>query len=252
MLFYRAALPLSSRTLNFTAGIIRRHRKSIGSLWRKLNPGRQAMLVLVYLRKGETFAELAAGFGVGLATAWRYAEETTALLGARAPKLRKAVRDAKRAGHAYVIIDGTLIPIDRVARHKPFYSGKHKKHGMNLQVIASPDGDVLWVSGALPGSVHDKKAEWVRGVLDELEKAGLVTLADKGYQGSTWAKVPYKGKNKPEPQKEANRAHAKLRALGERANAQLKVWKILSKLRCCPWKAGRLAKAIHTLQLHAA
>jgi hypothetical protein len=252
MLFYRAALPLSSRTLNFTAGIIRRHRKSIGSLWRKLNPGQQAMLVLVYLRKGETFAELAAGFGVGLATAWRYVEETTALLGARAPKLRKAVRDAKRAGHAYVIIDGTLIPIDRVARDKPFYSGKHKKHGMNLQVIASPDGDVLWVSGALPGSVHDKKAEWVWGVLDELEKAGLVTLADKGYQGSTWAKVPYKGKNKPEPQKEANRAHAKLRALGERANAQLKVWKILSKLRCCPWKAGRLAKAIHTLQLHAA
>jgi hypothetical protein len=252
MLFYRAALPLSSRTLNFTAGIIRRHRKSIGSLWRKLNPGRQAMLVLVYLRKGETFAELAAGFGVGLATAWRYVEETTALLAARAPKLRKAVRDAKRAGHAYVIIDGTLIPIDRVARDRPFFSGKHKRHGMNLQVIASPDGDVLWVSGALPGSVHDKKAEWVWGVLDELEEQGLVTLADKGYQGSEWAKVPYKGKNKPEPQKEANRAHAKLRALGERANAQLKTWNILDKLRCCPWKAGRLAKAIHALQLHAA
>jgi hypothetical protein len=28
--------------------------------------------VLAYLRKGETFAELAAGFGVGMATAWRY------------------------------------------------------------------------------------------------------------------------------------------------------------------------------------
>ena len=210
------------------------------------------MLVLAYLRKGETFAGLAAGFGVGVATAWRYVEETTALLAARAPKLRTAVRDAKRAGHAYVVVDGTLIPIDRVARDRPFYSGKHKKHGMNLQVIASPGGDVLWVSGALPGSVHDKKAEWIWGVLDELEKAGLVTLADKGYQGSAWAKVPYKGKKKPEPQKEANRAHAKLRALGERANAQLKVWKILDKLRCCPWKAGRLAKAIHALQLHAA
>ena len=83
--------------------------------------------------------------------------------GTRAPrcsgKLRAAVRDAKRAGHAYVILDGTLIPIDRVAADRPFYSGKHKKHGMNLQVIASPDGDILWVSGALPGSVHDKKAE---------------------------------------------------------------------------------------------
>ena len=98
MLFYRAALPLSSRTLTFVAGIIRRHRASIGSPWRKLNPGQQALLVLVYLRKGETFAEVAAGFGVGTSTAWRYVNETVALLAARAPKLRKAVRDAKKAG----------------------------------------------------------------------------------------------------------------------------------------------------------
>jgi len=252
MLFYRAALPLSSKTLNYVAGIIRRHRASIGSLWRKLGPGQQALLVLAYLRKGETFADLAAGFEVGTATAWRYVSETVALLAARAPKLRQAIRDAQKAGHAYVIVDGTLIPIDRVAKDRPFYSGKHHKHGMNLQVIASPDGDLLWVSGALPGSVHDKKAEWIWGVIAELEKAGMVTLADKGYQGSAWAKTPYKGKNKPESQKEANRAHAKLRGPGERANAQLKAWHILRKLRCCPWRAGQLAKAIHVLQLREA
>jgi hypothetical protein len=62
-----------------------------------------------------------------------------------------------------VIVEGTLIPIDRVAADRPFYSGKHKKHGMNLQVIASPDGSIRWVSTALPGSVHDKKAEWIWG-----------------------------------------------------------------------------------------
>jgi hypothetical protein len=184
VLFYRAALPLSRQTLTFVSGIIRRHRKSIGSRWRKLNPGQQALLVLAYLRKGETFAELAAGFAVGTTTAWRYAEETVALLAATAPKLRRAVRDATKAGYAYVVLDGTLIPIDRVAADRPFYSGKHKRHGMNLQVIASPRGELLWVSGPLPGAVHDKKAEWIWGVLDELEKAGLVTLADKGYQGS--------------------------------------------------------------------
>jgi hypothetical protein len=43
-------------------------------------------------------------------------------------------------------------------------------------------------------------------------------------------------------------AHAKLRSPGERANAQLKTWRILRKLRCCPWRAGKLAKAIHVLQ----
>jgi hypothetical protein len=249
MLFCRASLPPSRQTLNFAAGMIRRHRIWIGSLRRKLNPGQQAFLVLACLRKGETFASVAAGFGVGAATARRYVAETVALLAARAPRLYKAARDAARAGHAYVVLDGTLIPIDRVAADRPFYSGKHKRHGMNLQVIVGPRGDILWVSGALPGSVHDKKAEWMRGVLAELEDAGLVTLADKGYQGSTYAKIPYKGKNKPDSQKQANKAHAKLRAPGERANAQLKTWKILTKLRCCPGRAGQLARAIHVLQL---
>lgn len=45
MLFYPAALPLSSRTLNHAAGVIRRHRQKIVSAWRKLNPGRQAPLI---------------------------------------------------------------------------------------------------------------------------------------------------------------------------------------------------------------
>jgi hypothetical protein len=182
-------LPLSSRTLTFVAGIIRRHRVAARSRWRRLNPGKQALLVLVYLRKGEMFAEVGAGFGIGTTAAWRYVNEMVALLAARAPKLRTAVRDAKKAGHAYVVVDGTLIPIDRVAADRPFYSGKHQKHGMNLQVIASPGGDILWVSG---------------------------------YQGSTYAKIPYRDKNKPESQKQTNKAHAQLRAPGERANAQLK------------------------------
>jgi hypothetical protein len=36
---------------------------SIGSLWRSLNPGQQDLLVLVRLRNGEPFAQVAAGFG---------------------------------------------------------------------------------------------------------------------------------------------------------------------------------------------
>ena len=143
VLFYPAALPLSRQTLYYPAGIIRRHRKQLRSPWRKLNPGRQALLVLAYLRKGERFAELAAGFGISTATAWRYVMETVALLAARAPKMRQALRDAARAGYAYLVTDGTLIPIDRVAADRPFYSGKHRKHGMNLQVIASPGGDIV-------------------------------------------------------------------------------------------------------------
>jgi hypothetical protein len=249
MLFYPAALPLSAQTLTYTAGVIRRHRKMIGSCWRKLNPGRQALLVLAYLRKGETFAGLAAGFGIGTATAWRYVTEAVALLAARAPKLRRALRDAPQAGHAYVVLDGTLIPIDRVAADRPFFSGKHRRHGMNLQVIAAPDGEILWVSGPLPGAAHDLTAARIWAIIRELATAGLIVLADKGYHGAgDHILTPYRGRNKPASQKDANRAHAQLRSPGERAIAQLKTWHILRKLRCCPWRAGQLAKAIHVLQ----
>ncbi|HYA53068.1 MAG TPA: transposase family protein [Streptosporangiaceae bacterium] len=249
MLFYRACLPLSHATLAYLSGVIRRYRRQIGSCWRKCNPGQQALLVLAHLRKGEAFADLAAGFGVGTATAWRYVREAVALLAARAPELPAALAAAKRAGHAFVVIDGTLIPTGRLAADRPFYSGKHRRHGMNLQVIAAPDGQIVWVSGPLPGAVHDLTAARIWGIVRELAAAGLVVLADKGYHGAgQHILTPYRGRNKPASQKDANRAHAQLRSPGERANAQLKTWRILRKLRCCPWRAGQLAKAIHLLQ----
>jgi hypothetical protein len=105
------------------------------------------------------------------------------------------------------------------------------------------------VSGPLPGATHDLSAARIWGILRELAAAGLIVLADKGYHGAGQPLLtPYKGRGKPESQKDANRAHARLRGVGERANAQLKTWRILRKLRCCPWRAGHLAKAIHVLQ----
>ena len=105
----------------------------------------------------------------------------------------------------------------------------------------------------LPGAVHDLTAARIWGILRELGTAGLIMLADKGYTGAgDHVHTPCKGKNKPASQKTANRAHAKLRGPGERANAQLTTWRILRKLRCCPWEAGHLAKAIHVLQLREA
>jgi hypothetical protein len=48
---------LSRNTLNYAAGIIRRHRKATGSRWRKLNPALEALPVLACRRKGETLAQ---------------------------------------------------------------------------------------------------------------------------------------------------------------------------------------------------
>ncbi|MFF0578551.1 transposase family protein [Streptosporangium saharense] len=250
MLFYRAALPLSSQTVSYLAGVLRRRRRAIGSTKCRLNPGRQALLVLVYLRKGETFAEIAAGFGVGAATAWRYVRESVTLLARRSPTLERALCAARRAGYAFVVLDGTLVPIDRVAADRPYYCGKYKKHGMNIQVLAAPDGTLLWTSGSLPGAVHDLKGARIRGIPRRLATSGLITLADKGYIGAgEHVRVPYKGRNKPIVQKNANRVHAEPHSPGERANAQLKSWRILRKLRCCPLRAGQMVKAILVLQL---
>ncbi|MBB1247345.1 transposase family protein, partial [Streptomyces durbertensis] len=50
------------------------------SRWRRLGCFRQALLALVHLRKNETLAQVAAGFGVSTATAGRYVTETVDVL----------------------------------------------------------------------------------------------------------------------------------------------------------------------------
>ncbi len=106
----------------------------------------------------------------------------------------------------FVVIDGTLISVGRLAADRPFYSGKHCKHGMNLQVIASAEGEIRWVSGPLPGSTRDLTAARTWGIIRELAAAGLIVLADKGYHGAGEPLItPYRGRNKPASQKSANR-----------------------------------------------
>lgn len=138
MLSHSASIPLSSRTLNHLAERIRHHRHQDRSRWRRLAPGRQALLTLAHLRNGDTYTRPSAGVGIGVATAWRYVREAVALLAAAAGDLATAMDRIRNL--AYAILDGTLIPIDRVADQKPYYSGKHKRHGMNVQVIADAVG----------------------------------------------------------------------------------------------------------------
>ena len=96
---------------------------------------------------------MAVGFGVSTATADRYVAETVELLADHAPTLHAALRELPPEG--IVILDGTLIPTDRIAADEPYYSMKHRHHGMNVQVLAAPDGTPLWFSPALPGRTHD-------------------------------------------------------------------------------------------------
>jgi hypothetical protein len=145
-----------------------------------------------------------------------------------------------------------LIPIDGVADRKPYYSGKHKRHGVNMQVIAVASGRLVWASPALPGSAHDLSAARTHGIIDALTNANVMTFADKGYQGARGSvRTPFR-RHRYRPklsrrQKVVNKAHARIRARGERAIATLKTWKLLAKLRCRPRRATAIVQAILVL-----
>jgi hypothetical protein len=125
VLSYPSGMSVSSRALGMLADTLRRHRNQRATRWRKLSAGRQALLVIAYLRKGETYAELACGFTIGTSTVYRYVREAITLLAAMAPTLEQAIEVAR--GKAFVILDGTLLRIDRVGmasgRDRAFYSG---------------------------------------------------------------------------------------------------------------------------------
>ncbi|WP_255363786.1 transposase family protein [Actinoplanes sp. TFC3] len=79
---------------------------------------------------------------MGVTTAWRYVQEAISLLSTATDDLDSAIRRIRLLAHA--ILDGTLIPIDRVADQKPYYCGKHKRHGVKVQVIADAAGRLVW------------------------------------------------------------------------------------------------------------
>lgn len=258
---YPAGFTVSNHALITLTDALRARRATIGTRWRRLTVGRQALLVVAHLRKGETYADLAVGFGIGTTTAFRYIHEALEVLAALAPSLCDAITVATRK--AFVILDGTLLRIDRVGmgsgRDRPFYSGKHKAHGVNVQVLADPAGRLIWASPALPGARHDMGAAREHGILDALTTARVKVIADNGYRGSGFEVPQRRRPADPETgqrrrlsrnQKAVNSAHARQRGPGERANAQLKSWKILRKIRCCPHRATDLVKAVLVL-IHA-
>lgn len=140
----------------------------------------------------------------------------------------------------------------RIAADRPFYSGKHKKHGMNVQVLADPSGRLLWASPALPGAVHDVRAARDHGIIDALAQASKTCWADKGYRGAGGLlRIPHWGRweNLSPGQKAVNRSHAKIRALVEQAVATLKSWRLLRKLHCSTTRITSLVQAVLTLHL---
>ena len=265
MLLYPSGMSVSTRALSTLSDLLRRHRREQATRWRKLSVGRQALLVIAYLRKGETYADLACGFRVGTSTVYRYVREALELLAAMAPTLEQAIAVAARK--AFVILDGTLLRIDRVGMagdyNRGFYSGKHKCHGLNVQVIADPAGRLVWISPVLPGARHDMGAAREHGIIDALTTHAIPAAADTAYQGAGPTVAVPQRRRRLDPdtgryrrlslnQRDVNTAHARRRGPGERVNAELKNWRILRKIRSSPNQADQLVAAVQTLMIASA
>jgi hypothetical protein len=245
---YPATLDIPHELVEHVSWLIYARGRELHSRWRKLGCFKQALLALAHLRKNETLAQLGAGFGVSTATAGRYVDETVEVLAAWAPGLHEALVGLGEGD--FVIVDGALIPTGRIAADQPYYSQRHRKHGMNVQVIAAPDGTPLWFSRALPGRTHDLTAARAHGIVQACLTREILVLADRAHQGAgATVRTPYYNhREQPAHYQHYNRDHARLRAPGERAFAQPKQWRLLSAARCSPTWLTSATEAVLTLE----
>ncbi|MFZ3475720.1 transposase family protein [Streptomyces sp. 4.24] len=215
----------------------------------------QAVMFLVWMSKGDTYAQLGAHFGVSTDTAWRYVNEGVEVLAAYAPDLQDAVQAARPERR--LLLDGTLIrtwrcgAVTTKTNSDPLFSGKHRDHGMNVQALTGTAGDLVFLGEARPGSTHDLTAARADGIIEAVTEAGIETAADAGYQGAggtvrTPVKRP-RGKGNNGHEKRANSAHAKLRAPVERGFAVLKRWRVLDTVRVSPNRVTDLMRALLAL-----
>ncbi|MEV7862597.1 transposase family protein [Streptomyces hirsutus] len=244
---YPATLDVPHELVEHVAWLLYEHRRARNTRRRKLGCFDQALLTPVHPRKNETFAQFGAGFAISQATAWRSVDETLEVPASWAPGLHEALTGLGEGDH--VIVDGTLIPTDRVRADQPYYSQKHKKHGMNVQVIARPDGTPLWFSRATPGRTHDLTPARAHGIVQACLTRQILVLADRAHQGAgaTFRTPYYHHSEQPEHYQQFNRDHARLRALGERAFARLKSWRIMRRARSSTRRISRTVQTIHVL-----
>ncbi len=257
---YTCALDVDRQTAEFVSRQLASHRRTLGTRTgtRALGPFKQAVLLLRWFLNATRVAQLATDNRIGKSTVYAYLHEGIDVLSAQAPDLEQALARASEAGLSHLNLDGTVVRTDRVSTPGPnradlWWSGKHKHHGGNIQVLSTPDGWPLWTSGVRPGREHDTtcaKAE--SKLLPALEQVaadqGLLTLTDLGYENlSSAMRHPVKkpaGGELTDGRKAYNQLIRGVHGVAERANSLLKTtFKALRRVSLDPWRIGAITRA---------
>ncbi|WP_406278714.1 transposase [Streptomyces sp. NBC_00191] len=201
---------------------------------------------------------MAGGNDISASTVRRWLLEAVGLLVARAPRLDRALQKVTRSGGEVVLIDGTLVRTRRRtgAENRPNYRGKHKAHGLLFLALTDERGNLVWISAAKAGRSSEITTARHNKITARLREAGLGALADLGFVGLdddpdnpviiTGRKA---SRNKPltPAEKETNKLVSRERAANEHGFADLKNWRILTKLRLNAQHATTLLRALLVL-----
>ncbi|MDQ1073263.1 hypothetical protein QFZ32_008791 [Streptomyces canus] len=233
----------------FLTAPLREHRRVVGTRWRRLSEGRQALPTLVHLRNGQPYAQLTAGFGDR-----HHHRPPLRHRGRRAPG---RPHPQARRSHAGRIDEGVSdpgrdAPADRPERRRPSLLLRYTQEARHARAGRSrPEGGLLWASPALAGAVHDVRAAREHGIIDALAEADITCWTDKGYQGASGTvRLPYRGRWDRSPS--VSRPPTDPRkgpGPGRTGHRPLKSWRILRRLRCSTTRITSLVQAVLILRL---
>ena len=126
------------------------------------------------------------------------------------------------------MVDGILFPCLDWRGHRDLWSVKHKRAGMNVQILVRPGGRFVWAPGPpIRGPCTTWPHQAPSGLLEGMDPSGWI--GDKGYVGRgmiTPHKKPPNGELS-EAAKEENRSVNRIRQVVERTIAHIKSWRIL-------------------------